>query len=175
MNKLSEKVNYGMFKSYFWKTGKFFGNNRKMFKQFIENKMEQKTSEYYDHSETSMAYVYMKILAEIMGRKFGDSKAEEIFFNILYKNNIQFKFQEKVGPYFPDFIVGKLIIEIDGPHHWRNKKQRDFDNRRDIYLEKQGYIVLRLRLHTLVLNIDKAIRIIKSLSKKEHFKKKVTK
>lgn len=165
MNKLSEKVNFGIFKSHFWKAGKFF-DKRSLFMQFIDNQIKIKSIDYYENIESSMAFTYMQILTKMQNGKIGDSKAEEAFFNILHINNIQFEFQKKIGPYFPDFIIGKLIIEIDGPHHWRNKNQREFDDRRDIYLQKQGYTVLRLRLHTFILNIPKVLKIIKSLSDK---------
>jgi len=52
--------------------------------------------------------------------------------------------QVVIGIYVVDFIVnGKYIIEIDG-HEWhKTKEQREFDYKRERYLLKRGYTVLR--------------------------------
>jgi very-short-patch-repair endonuclease len=69
---------------------------------------------------------------------------EEIMFNALTKENIDFVFQYplrgKYG-YIADFFISsyKLIIECDG-EAWHNKKR---DNTRDAVLKKQGYKILR--------------------------------
>ena len=56
----------------------------------------------------------------------------------------KFRRQYLIGPYIADFVCTerKLIIELDGPLH---ADQVDCDRRRDAYLRKQGYRVMRLK------------------------------
>jgi very-short-patch-repair endonuclease len=56
----------------------------------------------------------------------------------------KFRRQYLVGSYIVDFVCTerKLIIELDGPLH---ADQVDYDRRRDAYLRKQGYRVMRLK------------------------------
>jgi very-short-patch-repair endonuclease len=46
--------------------------------------------------------------------KRNSTKAERIFYEILKKNHILFKFREKIEGKEIDFIIGKYIVEIDG-------------------------------------------------------------
>ena len=56
----------------------------------------------------------------------------------------KFRRQYLIGPYIVDFVCTerKLIIELDGPLH---VDQVEYDRRRDAYLRKQGYRVMRLK------------------------------
>ena len=92
-----------------------------------------------------------------------DSKAELIFIDMLNENNIDFKFQYKIGPYKADFLLGaSLVCEIDGPHHTQ-KEQRAHDKKRDSYIRKMGYKVLRVPLIVLTLDQCAVIEEIKQL------------
>lgn len=92
-----------------------------------------------------------------------DSKAEIIFIEILNENNIDFKFQYKIGPYKADFLLGDSIVcEIDGPHHTQ-KEQKAHDKKRDNYMRKLGYKVLRVPLIVLTLDQGAVIEEIKEL------------
>jgi very-short-patch-repair endonuclease len=55
--------------------------------------------------------------------------------------DLKFKRQAPIGPYIVDFICfeHKLIVEIDGGQHAENEA----DRRRDAWLTRQGYRVLR--------------------------------
>ncbi len=55
-----------------------------------------------------------------------------------------FRRQHPVGPFITDFacIMAKLIVEIDGGTHGE-QDERDYDKRRTLYLEKQGWTVIR--------------------------------
>ena len=56
---------------------------------------------------------------------------------------LHFRRQAPVGVYIADFAwhAGKLIVEIDGSQH--AEMQKTYDERRTIWLESQGYRVLR--------------------------------
>lgn len=48
-----------------------------------------------------------------------------------------------IGPYEVDFIYDRCVIEIDGHDYHKTKEQRDHDYKRERYLQKEGYIVVR--------------------------------
>ena len=58
--------------------------------------------------------------------------------------NLKFRRQYKVGRYIVDFICieKKLIIEIDGWQH-KEEKQERYDKERTMYLERNGFRVIR--------------------------------
>lgn len=75
------------------------------------------------------------------------TKAEVILWgNLRQLNTRGFKFrrQHPIGPFIADFahIKGKLVIEIDGATHW-SPEERGHDERRTVYLQDQGWTVLR--------------------------------
>lgn len=61
----------------------------------------------------------------------------------LSRKQIPFLYNERVGKYYPDFLVGSIIIEIDGerwhPEDSENDKSRDDD------LRSMGYTIFRIR------------------------------
>lgn len=65
---------------------------------------------------------------------------ERVAFDFLTKMNVQFKHQIKISNFFPDFVIGDVIIEIDGAK-WHNKEK---DRNRDQILESLGYKVFRI-------------------------------
>lgn len=65
---------------------------------------------------------------------------EKIAADWLDKNNIVYEHNKKIDKFYPDFIIGKVIIEIDG-EHWHNKEK---DNSRDAILSSLGYSVYRI-------------------------------
>ena len=79
-----------------------------------------------------------------------------------YKN---FKFRRKhpMGPYIADFYCHKLklVIELDGKHHFENTNQIAYDKQRDDDMTKWGIKVLRYpncTSHDIILNdIDNLI------------------
>jgi very-short-patch-repair endonuclease len=54
----------------------------------------------------------------------------------------KFTRQLPIGPYFADFACrkAKLIVELDGSHH----AECEGDRRRDLFLEREGWTVLRI-------------------------------
>jgi very-short-patch-repair endonuclease len=58
--------------------------------------------------------------------------------------NYQFYRQKNIGDLIVDFYcpAGKLIIEVDGGQHYRDK-DKEADRRRDAFLQSLGFKVLR--------------------------------
>lgn len=82
------------------------------------------------------------LLRQMESKSNADSTVESIFFDILIKHEINFIFQRKIGPYRVDFLINDyLVLELDGPTHDIKKAQ---DKRRDAYLRKLGYEVMRV-------------------------------
>ena len=48
-----------------------------------------------------------------------------------------------IGPYKVDFTYGDCVIELDGHEYHKTKEQRDHDYKRERYLQKLGYNVIR--------------------------------
>jgi len=93
--------------------------------------------------------------------KKADSKAEMIFYNLMQESKIKFLFQQAIGPYRADYLIMNfLVIEIDGPQHVQEK-----DDRRDKYLRKMGYKVIRIPIWVLASCPEAAIQEIKEAIK----------
>lgn len=69
--------------------------------------------------------------------------AEKRFKAVLDEAKIEYRFNEPVGCYIPDFRIGDLIVEVDGEYHF-TKEQREKDERRTKFLTKLGYTVVRI-------------------------------
>jgi very-short-patch-repair endonuclease len=56
----------------------------------------------------------------------------------------KFRRQAPIGPYVVDFVcfAARLVVELDGDSH--DEVQFDYDERRQTWLESQGFKVLRL-------------------------------
>ena len=68
----------------------------------------------------------------------------------------QFNRQYIIGDYIVDFICRKLhlIIEIDGSSHFAKSEE---DYKRQVFLEKQGYVIMRFAESIVVYRIDEVI------------------
>lgn len=64
---------------------------------------------------------------------------ERLIYDLLTDKGIEFEHQKKVDRYYPDFTIGKIIIEIDGEVF----HNADKDAARDKILESHGYKVYR--------------------------------
>lgn len=96
-----------------------------------------------------------------IGPAKADSKIETIYYDILTANNIPFEFQYKIGPYRADFLIDKvLVFEIDGPMH-----DKEHDDKRDEYINRMGYEVLRVPAWLASVNHDAIVAEIKELIK----------
>ncbi len=75
-------------------------------------------------------------------------KPEQVLWYFLRKrqlDNVKFRRQVSIGPYIVDFysFEKKLIIEIDGDSHFRDKNSVEYDKRRTVYLEGLGLSIMR--------------------------------
>ena len=71
-------------------------------------------------------------------KKTNSTKGERRIAEILKKHKIKFKTKWRIGKYEVDFLVGKMIIEIDGNVHKRTNTERD------IYFTSQGYLPIHI-------------------------------
>jgi very-short-patch-repair endonuclease len=94
-----------------------------------------------------------------LGKLQADSKIEQIFYDILIVNEIPFQFQVSIGRYRADYLIHKfLVVEIDGPRHEKEK-----DERRDNYMRKMGYKILRVPTWLLCMDSKAVIKSIKEI------------
>jgi len=75
--------------------------------------------------------------------------------------NRRFRRQAPLGPYVADFVCfeGRLVIEVDGGQHVAEAKK---DAARTVWLETQGYRVLRFWNSDVLGNTDGVIEAIRS-------------
>ncbi|PIR73660.1 MAG: DNA (cytosine-5-)-methyltransferase [Candidatus Moranbacteria bacterium CG10_big_fil_rev_8_21_14_0_10_35_21] len=80
-------------------------------------------------------------------------------------HNLKFRRQHVIDKYIVDFICleKKIIIELDGSQHKREKDQK-YDRKRNDYLKNLGFIVLRFwnnevndNLNGIMLKIEEFI------------------
>jgi very-short-patch-repair endonuclease len=69
------------------------------------------------------------------------SYPERVAYNWMTSNDISFEHHKRIGQYFPDFVIGNLIIEIDG-EYWHNEET---DRKKDIFFNESGYEVIRIK------------------------------
>ena len=78
----------------------------------------------------------------------------------------KFRRQAPIGPYIVDFICleRKLIIEIDG---WTHSTEAEISNdkRRTVYLQSQGYKVIRFQNVEIREGMDEVLVLIKGALK----------
>jgi very-short-patch-repair endonuclease len=69
--------------------------------------------------------------------------------------------QAPVGPFVTDFVIHshKLVIELDGEHHFTSDRQAR-DQRRDAWFAEQGFRVLRINTGELSDAFDGCIEAI---------------
>jgi very-short-patch-repair endonuclease len=78
------------------------------------------------------------------------------------KLGVRFRRQFSVGPYIADFLCveKKLIIELDGSHHYY-EKGIEYDTVRDNYLKHLDYTILRFSNSDVMNSLDGVIMKIK--------------
>lgn len=83
---------------------------------------------------------------KLAGNRSKISYPEQIAFDWLTKNNIIFEHQKKVGSYYPDFVIGDMILEIDG-EYWHDEEK---DAKKDCFFRENGYTVIRVKAKELI-------------------------
>jgi very-short-patch-repair endonuclease len=81
------------------------------------------------------------------------SVAEKLLWERLRRNQLNgwgFRRQSPVGKFVVDFLchAPELIVEVDGPTH-DDAEQKSFDAARTIELERQGFLVIRVKEHVV--------------------------
>ncbi len=95
----------------------------------------------------------------IIARKLRNNltEAEKYLWYMLRLNHLGVKFrrQTPIGKYIVDFacLEKSLIIELDGGQHYDNKE----DKQRDVWLEKEGFRVLRFWNNEILKNRDEVV------------------
>jgi very-short-patch-repair endonuclease len=71
----------------------------------------------------------------------------------------KFRRQRPIGPYFVDFVCLEkhIVVEVDGGQH---SEQRTYDDRRDAWLTKEGFHVLRFWDHEVLREIEHVKQVI---------------
>ncbi|MBB3983634.1 very-short-patch-repair endonuclease [Sphingobium fontiphilum] len=82
--------------------------------------------------------------------------AEGALWNAVRKsqlNGLKFRRQQRIGPYFVDFacLAMRLIVEVDGETH---AMTRAYDAKRTLFLENEGYHVLRFDNRDVLSNLE---------------------
>lgn len=75
----------------------------------------------------------------------------------------KFRRQQPIGNYIVDFVCleKRIIIEVDGSQH---AQQLSYDSNRSVWLEKEGYTILRFWNNEVLNETDGVLEvIIKSL------------
>ncbi len=90
------------------------------------------------------------------------TEVEKVLWYWLRKKNIsgaRFRKQAPIGNYIADFACHnpKLIIELDGGGH---ALQQNYDKKRDDWLRKEGFYILRFWNNEITENIENVLEII---------------
>jgi len=79
--------------------------------------------------------------------------------------------QVVIGIYKVDFVYEKCVIEIDGHEFHKSKEQREKDYKRERYLMRQGYTVIRYMGTEVFLNpkecVTEAIDLANEITRRD--------
>lgn len=129
------------------------GKSIKEITAFFNDQVRVKASQYYANKK-ALSHV-SKAINIVDLRK--DSTAESIFYDMLIGTALDLKFQHNIGPYRADYLINnEIVLELDGPQH---EKKRD--TKRDRYMRKMGYKIIRVPLWVLELSPESVIEEIK--------------
>ena len=78
---------------------------------------------------------------KLAGNRSSMSYPERVAYEYLQSLRIEFEHQKRIEGVYPDFVIGKIIIEIDG-ERWHDAEK---DAIRDKKLNDAGYIVYRIK------------------------------
>jgi very-short-patch-repair endonuclease len=135
--------------------------------RFVRAHQGKKAFDFYKSNIVQMPTVFGTVIEGLSGY---DSKIEAVLYKVFEQNNISFKFQYRIGPYRADYLIwGFLVVELDGPQH---ELQKEHDQRRDNYMEKMGYKILRTPTWVLVHQPEDVLEKILGFKPKEKVKKR---
>ena len=115
----------------------------------------------YTHAYPKAIQIYAKQLRQAM------TDAENTLWLYLQKkqfHNLKFRRQQPIGIYIADFVCfeKKLIIELDGGQH-NEINNIKHDNKRDEFLQLQGFTVVRLWNNDIFENIDGVLEYLEQV------------
>lgn len=89
-------------------------------------------------------------------RKLANNRAkisypEQLAYCYFKENNIKFEHQVQIGKYFADFVVDKLVIEIDGSQ-WHQDIERE--KTRDEFILNEGYKIVHIPASNVLENLN---------------------
>lgn len=93
---------------------------------------------------------------KLAGNRNKMSFPEKLVFDFLTESDIVFEHNKRVGKYYPDFVIGTQIIEVDG-ERWHDEES---DTTRDKELNKMGFEVERFQtkpIETLISRVKEFI------------------
>lgn len=94
----------------------------------------------------------------ILKRK--STKPERQLADFLIRNHIPFKFREMIDDREVDFVIGRVVIEVDGVHH---QQRRASEISKNEMLARLGYIPLHFSAKEIRTNPQEAFKEIKKL------------
>lgn len=120
---------------------------------------------FYKYNRGMLLYNKGKLKKRRMELRTASTPQEKLVWSRLRMGKVGFKFRRQfsIGWYIADFYCPKkkLVVEIDGAHHTRNK---EYDNERTDYLTMHGITVLRFWDKEVNGGVDEVIqRIIRVL------------
>ena|SRR3990167_10914840 len=90
------------------------------------------------------------------------SKPERILADLLVRNHIPFEFSKIIEGREVDFVLGRVIVEVDGVSHQRRRVSEKSKNE---MLVRLGYIPLHFSAKEVRINAQQVLREIKRLVK----------
>jgi very-short-patch-repair endonuclease len=88
------------------------------------------------------------------------TEAEAVLWTALRRRALgcRFRRQVPIGPYIVDFLCAEhhYVVECDGSQHLESR----YDQRRDEYLARRGYTVVRFRNHEVLGELDMVLGTI---------------
>lgn len=91
------------------------------------------------------------------------TKAESLFWSVAKASGLGQKCRRQyiIGRYIVDFFFRSslLIVELDGEYHF-TKEQQEADSIRQMWLEQQGYRVLRFKNEEVLYDMENVIKKI---------------
>lgn len=97
-------------------------------------------------------------VASILSQAKENTSIEKAIAEVLQQLGIEYVAQKPLGPFVVDFFIprAKLVIECDGDY-WHNlPEMKERDKRKDGWLKKQGFRMIRIWEHEIKQNAKKA-------------------
>jgi len=147
---LKSAIKKGLPEDYIWKQVEIYRAN------FSEGKKYRKPAH--------IGEILLTVLPGIGEITMTDTPIETRLEFYLRHRNIDFEIQKKIGKYQVDFFFPQadLVVEADGKDYHYTKEQREKDEKRDYYLMKRGYTVVRFTGSEIFSNVERVVAKILS-------------